>query len=446
MGATFFPFGALTALPALLRHPRAAREDVVSFQADRLRRIVAHAYERVRYYRTLFDRSGVEPRHIQSVADLQRVPISSREDIQRLPVADIVARGLDPARLLVHRTSGSSGTPLTIRRTWLEERLLAAFRLRAAHHFGMRPTDRRVQIVSVPPPDPADGQLPLRLLQASGIYRIRQIDCLLEPQDIIRSLRADPPDVVMGLPGVLTRVALGLDDDDRRLVRPRLVSTGGEVLTPLMRRQISAGFRTPVFETYGSHEFNVLAWECKDSGEYHVSDDSIVLEVLNGDRPAAVGERGEVVATSLYSWAMPFIRYRLGDVVTRGADVCVCGQPFSTISAIQGRMIDYFRLPDGRQVHPYEIVSLVVRGAPWIQQYRLIQHQEDRVRLEAVASQPPSSDDLTRLQERVGDLLGPRVEFAITLVPQISLEPNGKFRVSRSFVNSRYDDIDWDRL
>lgn len=417
---------------------------MLAFQTRRLRRVIAHAYDRVPYYRALFRRHGIEPRHIRTAADLRLIPTTSRRDLQRLAANEIVAEGIDPARLIVHTTSGSSGMPLSIRRTWLEERLLGAVRLRALHHYGARARDTRVTIHRVRPPDVADTQLPLRLLQAVGLFRMREIDCLLEPPDLISALRQHPPDVLAAFPGVLSRVAMSLGDDDRRLLRPRLIVTGGEVLTAPMRRQISQAFRARVFDTYASHEFNLVAWECKETGDYHVADDSVVLEVLDGDRPAAVGERGEVTATSLHSFAMPFLRYRLGDIVTRGAKTCPCGRPFSVISAIQGRMIDYFPLPDGRQLHPYEIVSIVVRHAPWIQQYRLIQEAEDRIRLQAVAASAPSSQELTQLEDRVGSVLGPGVVFVVALVPRISPEPSGKFRVSRSLVSSGYDGIEWE--
>ena len=94
-----------------------------------------------------------------------------------------------------------------------------------------------------------------------------------------------------------------------------------------MRQQITQGFRAPVFEMYDSHEFNLLAWECSATGEMHISDYGMILEVLRDGRPVREGERGEVVGTNLYAYTMPFIRYRLGDIVTKGSEVCRLRQP-----------------------------------------------------------------------------------------------------------------------
>ena len=109
-------------------------------------------------------------------------------------------------------------------------------------------------------------------------------------------------------------------------------------------------------------------------------------------------------------------------------------------------MLDYFLLPHGRVIHPYEIVMTLLSEAPWLQQYRLIQEREDRILLQIVPFTTPSSETLMMLTDRVTEALKPDVKFEIALVPEINPEASGKFRVSRSLVNSRYDGIDWDQL
>src|SRR3990172_5040742 len=110
----------LTALLSLIRDPKREREEIVSFQNRQLRRLVTHAYENVHYYRKLFDRNRIKPQDIRSVEDLSIIPITSRKDIQSLSVEEVVSRGVNPNHLIDHKTSGSSGEPITIRLTWLE--------------------------------------------------------------------------------------------------------------------------------------------------------------------------------------------------------------------------------------------------------------------------------------------------------------------------------------
>ncbi len=133
-------------LRSLLRRPSVSRAEIEAFQCSRLRRLVSHAYEKVPYYRRLLDRQGLKPQDIRSLADLAAIPVTSRKDLQSLPAAEVCAAGLEPARLVVRPTSGSTGEPVRLRRTWFEERLLSVYRQRAFRDFGLRATDLRVRI------------------------------------------------------------------------------------------------------------------------------------------------------------------------------------------------------------------------------------------------------------------------------------------------------------
>lgn len=435
---------ALATLYALWRNQRVARKDIAAFQNQRLRLLVQHAYANVPYHRRLLDRHGVKPGDIRGVADLPAIPVTSKRDLQLLPKEDVVARGVDTRRLITRRTSGSSGEPFSIHRTSLETRLLRAVRLRAMHDFGLRPADTVASVILARPPHPRDHPFPVSVLRSLGLYRHKLLNCLSPARDILRELRECSPDVVGGFGGVLSQMAQVMSEDDRLAVRPRFVAVGGEVLTPLMRRQIAEAFNAPVFELYTSVECMTIAWECTETGELHTCDDSVIVEVLKDGSPVRPGECGEIVVTSLHSFAMPFLRYRLGDLVTQGAETCRCGRPFGTIRAVQGRMIDYFPLPGGRLIHPYEIVAILLQDAePWLRAYRLLQDRGDRIVLNALPSVAPTSSQLSRLHTAVAAVLGQGVEFQVRLVSEIAVEESGKFRLARSLLRSNYDGIDW---
>jgi phenylacetate-CoA ligase len=196
-------------------------------------------------------------------------------------------------------------------------------------------------------------------------------------------------------------------------------------------------------QTYASHEFPFMGWECPVSHELHTCDDAVILEVLRDGRPAGEGEDGEVVVTNLHAYAMPLIRYRLADVITRGADQCPCGQPFSTIRAVQGRMLDYFSLPGGRRLHPYRIMERLLQGGTdsWIRQYQFIQDRPEHIVLEVVPLQPVTNELRERIQQWVMPLLGEGVRFEVQVVDRIQFGPGGKYRHSRSSLQSGYEDL-----
>lgn len=432
-------------MPSLLRNSNASRKEILDFQNDRLRRLIVSSYKNVPYYRELFDRHGIDPRDIRSVADLPKIPVTSKKDLQVLPVSQITSREISAQKLIARTTSGSTGEPFTIRRSWFEERLLGLFRLRAMHYLGQRISDRVASVGLLRTTHPRDIQLPMQLLRSMGFYRTVRIHSMSSITDILQRLQDFRPDLVTGSPGVLSLLAQKMIDRESHSIRPRFVRVNGEVLTPMMRQQITEAFGAPVLNFYASHEFRVIAYECHETGELHTCDDSVIVEVLKDGRAALPGERGEIVGTAMHSYAMPFIRFKLGDVVTQGSDSCECGRPFSTIRAIQGRMVDYFPLPGGRQIHPFEIVLVICQQAlSWVRQYQLVQEREDRILLRVVPFATPKTEQIQRLEEPVRLLIGNGVEFEIVLVPEIRIEPNGKFRVSRSMVKSAYDGINWD--
>jgi phenylacetate-CoA ligase len=426
---------------AIGRHASTSAAELREFQDARLRRLLCHAYESVPFYRKLFDRHRLHPRHIRGTVDLDLIPTVTKQELRAQPPINVVAKGLVPEQLLTARTSGSSGEPFVIRRTLSEQSLQHLLQLRAFARLGVRVGDRMATVGLVRPQDSKDKKLMGRALEATGLRQRLKIDGLQEPAAVVEQLRCYRPDVIVGMPGMLCRVADYLLAHGSKGLAPRLLIVGGEVLTPVMRRSLCQGFAAPVRETYASHEFPLLGWQCGDNGQFHTCDDGVILEVLHEGRPAEPGERGEVVATNLHAYAMPFIRYRLGDIATRANQSCACGQPFSSIGSLQGRMMDYFPLPDGRVIHPYQILTSFIGGGDgWIRQYQLLQERRDRIVLRVLPAHTPDPDRLATLEQSIRPLLGPQVEFRIQLVDDLPLEHTGKFRPSRSLVHSAYEE------
>ncbi|MBI2365824.1 MAG: hypothetical protein HYV01_12595, partial [Deltaproteobacteria bacterium] len=83
------------------------RDELQALQLARLRRVVEHAYDHVAYYRRLFDAAGFKPRQLKRLADLQAIPVTTRERLQETPSEELISRTARPGRLHVSRTSGS---------------------------------------------------------------------------------------------------------------------------------------------------------------------------------------------------------------------------------------------------------------------------------------------------------------------------------------------------
>ena len=107
------------------------------------------------------------------------------------------------------------------------------------------------------------------------------------------------------------------------------VLTVGEPLTAEVRSKAQRAFGARVFDRYGVQELGHIAAECPDCGQYHVSAESMLVEVLRDDgTPASPGTTGKLVVTSLYNFAMPLIRYETGDSAEVGvAGACLRSLP-----------------------------------------------------------------------------------------------------------------------
>ncbi len=430
---------------AFRRHLHASPEKLAAFRDERLRRVIDHAYRNVPYYRRLFDEHGISPGDIRGAADLWRVPVTKKEELRQVPEVERVSLGLRPEQLIARSSSGSTGAPFTVLRTWREQNVLHLLRRRALRSYGVGPRDRTLNISHVKEVHPRDNKALGSTLAALGLFRRRTVSIALEPAEMLAQVRAWNPTMLGGYPNVLAQVATLVARDGAPLAGLRMLLSGAEVLTPDLRQRIESGFGVPVRDLYGCHECNLVAWECAETGALHSCDDAVIVEVLDPDgQPVREGDRGEVVLTTLHTYSMPFVRYRLGDLAEAGRERCECGAPFGTIRAVQGRMLDLFPLPDGRVIHPYALSVKIVLAEPrWIDRYRLTQERLDRIVMTIVPRMTPTAEMLDATRGVAARVLGPGVEFEVELVSELRAEPSGKVRTSRSYVSSSYDGLEW---
>ena len=411
---------------AAARWQRWDRERTQEFQSRRLRLVVRHAYENVPFYRRRLDDAGLRPEDVRGIEDLARLPTTSREELQATPIADRLARGVNPARLLMWRTSGSTGRPLTILRAAAERRLNAGITLGVMRRYGLRLTDLQVGLYHVR----AGEAWPTTFFAGLGVLRHVSVSALAPAEEILAHLRQLAPDALGGYAGSLAWLTRFMIDEDRRTIRPRLLTCGAEVLTAPMRRQMTAAFGVPPHDLYASHELGLIGWQCPDGELLHVCGVESLIEVLRDGAPARPGEEGELVGTPLHSFAMPFIRYRQGDQVKVGPSPCVCGADVVTLEAVHGRVADRFVLPGGREMHPYVLAHALNRAAPWLGRFQIVQTEPGTLlaRVEPLPGAVPGPAEIETLVARIEERTGGGVRVVVEVVDEIRPGETGKFR------------------
>ncbi len=299
---------------------------------------------------------------------------------------------------------------------------------KALHSYGFRPSHKLAVIDFREATADNDNQLLPNTLRQLGVYR-RRVFNGLDDEHLLEKILAYKPDAISGMASAIAELA------DRAVaanisLSPGFIAPSGELLTQTLQQRIS-GLNTRIFNMFGCNEVNTIAWACPfGCSTFHVMDDALVVEILDDrDQPVASGEYGNVVVTSLFSYCMPIVRYRTGDIAIKGNACCDCGSDFSTITNIIGRTIDYFPLPDGERLHPWELLNTIRTNMHWINQFQLRQNSLQELELLVVPKVVQYDNNLRALEETAQQALINRIDIKVTCVDKIDDSGTSKKRL-----------------
>jgi phenylacetate-CoA ligase len=356
----------------LARQGRLEGEELARLQVARLRAIIRHAWEQSPYWHAVLESAGLRPGAVDSVSDLQRLPVTRREDLQ-------VAYGLRTTDsyggdVVVRRTAGSLGKPLRLHAHRADLETEALGWIRTWRRLGLRLRDRQVALGE--PDDPARGGRDGWLRQV-GVLREDRLDLQDPPARTVDELARLAPDVLRGTPSSLETVAAEVERRETEYrVRPRLVLCSGGRLGDRTRSRVARVLGADVHDIYGATEAGCVAWRHPGTGCYHVNSDLVIVEVLDRyGAPVAPGRPGEVVVTNLFCRATPVLRYSLGDRAIR-SERDPDGPDVRCLEGLLGRSAEQIELRDGRMVSPYHFLPDEVEG---IVTYRVRQVRPDEV-------------------------------------------------------------------
>jgi phenylacetate-CoA ligase len=214
----------------------------------------------------------------------------------------------------------------------------------------------------------------------------------------------------------------------------RAITLQSEMLPGDLRALVRETWGTPLLDTYSCGEFGTLALQCPLHEHYHVQSESVHLEVLRDDGSAcAPGDVGRVVVTALHNFAMPLIRYDLGDYAQVG-EPCACGRGLPVLTRIAGRVRNLARDPNGRTFWPSFYAPLWLEVAPF-QQIRLVQQTLSRIEVQYVLDRALTENESARMRATLHASLGYPFEVLFSRVPAIARAPGEKFEDFVSLLN-----------
>lgn len=401
-------------------------EELKRYRSWKLRELVTFAYDNSPFYREYYDQCGIHPDHIQTEDDLKKLPLLEKESLQKTdPLRVITIKPEDGSfregDLMVEVTSGSTGDPLKIKRTWRDLYYIKSNDIRAYEQTGYRFFHRQAVLKSS-----TESVTGRHWFERFGILRKYWLSVIDSPEHNLSRLREIRPDHLHGYPNGLLEIAELLQRKKQTFTIP-IVCTGAEVLDQYMRQQISESFNAEVFDLYGTREVGNIAWECRAHQGMHINDDSMIIEILDqSGHEVSEGDEGEVVVTHLDSFDYPFIRYRLGDRALRQGGRCSCGVDFSRLKSMTGRDDARIRLPSGRWITG--MVFQELRTVPWLSGFRIVQDNRESIRLQVVPKSTVAQDMLNALVAQTSALVHDELAIVPEVVDQLEHDTSGKLR------------------
>ena len=354
-------------------HECMSRGDLERLQGERLAKQVQRVYERVPFYKDLFDESGIDPHAVKGLQDLSNLPFTKKTTLREQYPFGLFATPLKEV-VRIHASSGTTGKPTTVGYTQNDIDMWAEVMARCLAGVGTSNED----IVQV-----AYGyglftgglgahygaeRLGASVIPISGSNTQRQ---LMLMEDFGTTVICCTPSFAV----YLWDVAQQLEIDVTKF--PLKVGVfGAEPWSEGMRRDLEHKWNIKACDIYGLSEIigPGVSCECAEAQNgLHINDDHFLPEIINPETGEQVpeGETGELVITTLTKEAFPLIRYRTGDMTKLTTEPCICGRTNTRMARVFGRSDDMLIIR-GVNVFPSQVESVLMMSPQIEPHYKLI--------------------------------------------------------------------------
>jgi phenylacetate-CoA ligase len=410
----------------LERSERLAPAEIEALQMRQLRVLLAHAVSSVPFYAGHLRAAGLASVDALDAASFRRWPILQTREVQAhggvLQARSVPA---DHGAVVERFTSGSSGTPKRIldtqAATFYKDALVVRDHLWHARDFagkfaGIHFFAQTAAHSGWNPTIEAAFRTGPGISGSVGTDVEAQLDWLV----------AERPAYLLTSPSNLAALVKRSVQRDVRPQGLREALTYTEPLPRGLRQALREHWGVPLADLYSCTEAGALALQCPSGTRYHVQAENVYLEVLREDGSACVpGETGRVVITPLHNFAMPLIRYELGDYAVAGAP-CSCGRGLPVLVSIAGRARNMARDPAGRLFQPGFDAALEASRLD-VEQFQFVQETPQLVEMSYVKSRELTAEEKRGFSEAVAATLPYPFEIRYRRVAAIARGAGGKF-------------------
>jgi phenylacetate-CoA ligase len=413
--------------------PRPALE---ALQLKRLKAMVERVYTRVPFYRQALDKAGIKPGQINSLADLQRLPFTYKQDMRdSYPYGMFAANMEDIVR--IHASSGTTGKPTVVGYTrkdidtWSE--LMARSFVAAGAHKGdiIHNSYGYGLFTGGLGAHYGAEMLGASVIPMSGGNTKKQIMIM---KDFGSTVLTCTPSYSLYMAEAAREEGI-----DFRQLKLRVGIFGAEPWSDAMREEIEAKLNLSAIDIYGLSEIMGpgVAIECQEAKQgLHIWEDHFIPEIIDPETGEVLpaGAKGELVITTITKEGIPLLRYRTRDITSITYEPCVCGRSHARISRMSGRSDDMLIIR-GVNVFPSQIESILMGIEGVEPHYLLIVDRKDNLdvlEVQVEVDERLFSDEVKHLQalshiieKEIKDLLG--VTCKVRLVePRTIMRSEGK--------------------
>ncbi len=357
-----------------------SREEIERIQTERLVKLVSYVYDNVEPYRKKMDEAGIRPDDIKTLADLKRLPFTTKQDFRDNYPFGLFA--VDKSQLArIHASSGTTGKPTVVGYTKKDLETWAECVARLAVAGGAQ-ADDICQICF------GYGMFTGALGLHKGLERVGA--CIIPSstgntekqimymKDYGATLLVATPSYALRIGEVATQMGLNPRTD----LGLRTALVGSELMTEAMREEMKKlyGDDLCVTQNYGMSELMGpgVSGECTEFCGMHINEDHFICEIIdpNTGEVLPAGEKGELVVTCLTKEALPLIRYRTRDITRLFYEPCKCGRTTARMDILSGRTDDMLKIK-GVNVFPSQIEEVLLRSEEIGPHYEIIVDRKD---------------------------------------------------------------------
>ncbi|PKO70525.1 MAG: hypothetical protein CVU20_10250 [Betaproteobacteria bacterium HGW-Betaproteobacteria-14] len=323
------------------------------------------------------------------------------------------------------QSSGSTGMPVRFLQTAVTQFFWNALTVRE-HLWQQRDFSGKLAAIRI---KVNEGSWPDWGLPVAALFRTGPGATLNVRTDVERQLawlvREDPDYLITHASNLHALAELSLKQGVR-LPRLRQARTYSEALRPDLRETVRAAWGVQIADGYSCEEAGNIALQCPRHEHYHIQSENLLVEILDeAGRPCAPGETGRVVITTLHNFAMPLIRYELGDYAEVG-EPCECGRGLPVLTRILGRRRNMVVLPDGRRHWPSMPSAMWHAVAP-IEQFQVTQTGIGSLEVKYVMGRPLSQEEIAGLEQAVAERFSHAFDIFWQRVDAIERGQGGKY-------------------